>query len=46
MKLLKKKLESKKDLTEDEKGMLEAYEKPVDFTEKENINELIDFING
>ncbi len=44
MTLLKKKLQSKKDLTEDEEGMLSAYDHPVDFTDKKNIEELIDFI--
>lgn len=46
MKLLKKKLESKKDLTEDEQGMLEAYEQPVDFTERSNIEDLIEYVRG
>ncbi|MFO8051890.1 MAG: flavodoxin domain-containing protein [Thermoplasmatota archaeon] len=44
MKMLKKKLEMKKELTEDEKGMLEAYDRPVDFTKRENIDELIEHV--
>lgn len=44
MKLLKKKLESKKELTEDEAGMLAAYDEPADFTDKNNIKDLIDFV--
>lgn len=47
MTLLKLKIKNKKkkkmELTADEKGMLAAYEKPVDFTNKNNINELISF---
>lgn len=44
MTLLKKKLQSKKDLTEDEEGMLSAYDHPVDFTDRKNILDLIEFI--
>ncbi|MCK5772328.1 MAG: flavodoxin domain-containing protein [Thermoplasmata archaeon] len=44
MKLLKKKLQNTKDLTEDEEGMLAAYDEPVDFTERENIRDLIDLV--
>lgn len=43
MTLLKKKLESKKELTEDEEGMLAAYGKPVDFTDKSSIEPLIEY---
>lgn len=46
MKMLKKKLKMKKELTPDEKGMLEAYEDPVDFTKKENIGDLLDYARG
>lgn len=46
MKLLKMKIMSKKKkgipLDGDEVGMLNAMEKPVDFTKKENIKELVD----
>lgn len=46
MKLLKMKIMSKKKkgipLDGDETGMLNAMENPVDFTKKENINELVD----
>jgi len=44
MTLLRKKLQSKKELTEDEEGMLAAYEEPADFTDKENIKDLIEFV--
>jgi menaquinone-dependent protoporphyrinogen IX oxidase len=44
MTLLKKKLESKKELTEDEEGMLVAYDDPVDFTDRENIRELVNYV--
>ena len=49
MGIMKWKLNSKKkkgeEMTEEEKGMLAAYEKPVDFTERENIKELTDYFN-
>lgn len=45
MRLMKFKLQKKKDLTPDEKGMLEAYDNPVDFTNKKNIKEIIDYVN-
>ena len=49
MSIMKWKLNSKKkkdeEMTEEEKGMLAAYEKPVDFTERENIKELTDYFN-
>jgi len=44
MNLLKKKLESKKELTEDEEGMLAAYDEPVDFTDRKNIRGLIRYV--
>lgn len=46
MTLLKLKIKSKKELTSDEKGMLTAYDKPMDFTKKENIKELISYANS
>lgn len=46
MKLLKKKLESKKERTEDEQGMLDAYDDPVDFTNRDNIKELIELVKN
>jgi len=46
MTLLKKKLESKKELTEDESGMLAAYEDPADFTDKDNIKDLVEFVRN
>ena len=44
MTLLKWKLKSKKELTPDEKGMLLAYNNPVDFMTKENIQQLIRYV--
>lgn len=46
MTLLKSKLKSKTELKPDEKGMLEAYEEPVDFTNKKNIDEIISYVNS
>lgn len=46
MTLLKLKIKNKKVLTPDEKGMLTAYDKPADFTKKENIKELIAYANS
>ena len=47
MSIMKWKLNSKKkkaeELTEEEKGMLAAYEEPVDFTDKENIKEIVEY---
>lgn len=45
MTLLKLKMKSKKkeELTGDEKGMLAIYDKPVDFTKRDNIKELIEY---
>ena len=44
MKMLKIRLQSIKERTEDEQGMLDAYETPVDFSDKENIRPLIEFV--
>jgi menaquinone-dependent protoporphyrinogen IX oxidase len=46
MKLLQLKLKRKKNLTADEKGMLNAYNKPVDFTRRENIEGIISYIRS
>ena len=46
MKMLKIRLQNLKTPTEDEKGMLAAYDVPVDFSDKANIKELIQFIEG
>lgn len=46
MTLLKWKLKRKKELSPDEKGMLAAYEKPADFTQRKNIREIIDYITS
>jgi len=43
MKLLEWKLKRKKVLTADEKGMLNAYQKPADFTRKENIDSIVSY---
>lgn len=47
MTLLKWKMKNKKeeDLTTDEIGMLAAYDKPVDFTMKKNIDSIITYVN-
>lgn len=44
MTLLKWKLNMKKELTPDERGMLSAYNTPVDFTNKKNIGEIISYV--
>lgn len=41
MNMLKKMLLGKDILTEDDKGLLAAYETPIDFTEKKNLDEII-----
>jgi len=50
MTLLKWKIRNKKkkkeELTRDEKGMLAAYSKPVDFTKKDYINEIVEYVNS
>lgn len=46
MSMLKNKLEKTNMLGEDEKGMLMAFDKPVDFTEQANITELIAYVKG
>ena len=44
MKMLKVRLQKLKERTEDEQGMLDAYDTPVDFRDKDNIKPLIDFV--
>ena len=44
MTLFKWMTQLKRDRTPDEKGMLAAYSKPMDFTKKENINELLKYV--
>ena len=46
MKLLQLKLTRKKVLTADEKGMLNAFKQPVDFTRKENIIGLVSYVQS
>ncbi len=46
MTLFKWKLQSIRNKTPDEKEMLAAYEHPVDFTKRENIKELINYVNS
>jgi hypothetical protein len=50
MKLLKAKLKNKarknKPMTPDERGMLAGYDKPLDFTSKENIKDLIEYFKS
>ncbi|NSA18109.1 hypothetical protein FHU25_002170 [Clostridium saccharobutylicum] len=45
---MKNKIKSKKkeDLTDEEKEMLDAYDNPVDFTNKKYIEKLIDYVNS
>ena len=46
MKMLKMHLKKLKERTEDEQGMLDAYDTPVDFRSKENIMPLIRYIRN
>lgn len=46
MTFLKWKIKSKKELTPDEKGMLAVYNKPVDYTIKKNIDEILVYVNS
>ena len=46
MKLLQWKLKRKKVLTADEKGMLNAYQKPADFSRKENIDSIVAYASS
>ena len=46
MTLFKWKLQSKRDKTPEEQGMLAAYSKPVDFTKKQNIKELTAYVDS
>ena len=46
MTLYKWRIQLKKDRTSDEKGMLAAYSKPIDFTKKENIKELLEYVHS
>lgn len=46
MTLFKWKLASKKNKTDDEKGMLSAYKKPLDATDRKNIERMLTFISN
>jgi menaquinone-dependent protoporphyrinogen IX oxidase len=46
MTLFKWKLQLMREKTPEARGMLASYEKPVDFTRKEKIKELIDYVNS
>lgn len=46
MTFLKWKIKCKKELTPDEKGMLAIYNKPVDYTLKKNISEIVSYVNS
>ena len=46
MTLLTWKIKLKRHKTSDEKGMLAAYSKPMDFTKKENIKELLEYVRS
>jgi menaquinone-dependent protoporphyrinogen IX oxidase len=43
---IKNKEKKKEELTPDEKGMLAAYDRPVDFTRKRSIDELISYVTS
>jgi menaquinone-dependent protoporphyrinogen IX oxidase len=44
--LMKWKITLKGDKTSDEEGMLAAYSKPMDFTKKENVKELLEYVRS
>jgi len=44
MTMLRKKLQGKKERTEDDEGMLAAYDEPVDFTDRNNIKDLVGLV--
>ncbi len=44
MMILKCKLKMKRKLTPDESGMLAAYDNPMDFSKKKNIQELVSYV--
>jgi len=44
MNFLKMTLKRKKEPTADDRGMLEAYNKPIDFTREKNIDELVKYV--
>ncbi|MBU3073905.1 flavodoxin domain-containing protein [Clostridium estertheticum] len=46
MTLLKWKIKMKKELTPEARGMLAMYDKPVDFTRRKNIDEIITYVNS
>jgi flavodoxin len=46
MTLFKWKIQLKRHKTPDEKGMLAAYSKPMDFTKKENIKGLVEYVRS
>lgn len=46
MTLMKWKIQLKRHKTPDEKGMLAAFSKPMDFTKKENIKELLEYVHS
>lgn len=45
MNMMKKMLLKKEELTEDDKGLLAAYETPVDFTDRKNLSGLLDIFS-
>lgn len=46
MTLMKWKIKSKKKWDPDEKGMMEAFSNPVDFTDKESLKKLLEFVRS
>ena len=45
MDMMKKMLLKKETLTEDEKGLLAVYETPADFTDRENLEKILEFVS-
>jgi menaquinone-dependent protoporphyrinogen IX oxidase len=43
---IRRKKKHKKELTRDEKGMLAAFSKPVDFTKKSFIDDIVEYVNS
>ena len=46
MNMLKKHLQKLENPSEDDKGMLAAYDEPVDFVERDNIKKLVDYVRS
>lgn len=46
MTLMKWKIKSKKEWDSDDKGMMAAFSNPIDFTDKDNLKELLEFVRS